>query len=354
MARRSKQYPQKEAFRRFFSLLEGSEGRLLNEPELRNRVRYLVEIRREVKDLGSSQFPREANSGIKRLLHYFRAYPKLLITSEETEVVGGIGDNARRIRELRGEQGWSIFSGSTINEMVSDDEFVTVQDFEPQNLSEISALKGSDFTDSEGEGKPLLPTDVYMLMELEPDLEAAARWQLKNQIRKSNMSVQDKVLALLRANVGKPVNLEELKYVANDKSEWARRVRELRTEEGWPVLTKQTGMENLKVGQYVLAEDRQKPPHDRNIADGVRRAVLMRDGNQCQRPSCGWTPILWNPSDPGFLEPHHIKPHKEEGRNTVENLITLCNVCHDEWHSRGNEGRDFEEWLRNSKPGEAN
>jgi 5-methylcytosine-specific restriction endonuclease McrA len=33
-----------------------------------------------------------------------------------------------------------------------------------------------------------------------------------------------------------------------------------------------------------------------------------------------------------MLELHHIKPHKNQGANEVENLITLCNVDHDEEH----------------------
>ncbi|WP_323985578.1 HNH endonuclease [Klebsiella aerogenes] len=35
-----------------------------------------------------------------------------------------------------------------------------------------------------------------------------------------------------------------------------------------------------------------------------------------------------------FLELHHIEHHADGGENTLENLITLCNVCHDEVHHR--------------------
>ncbi|MCF7928543.1 MAG: HNH endonuclease [Spirochaetales bacterium] len=60
---------------------------------------------------------------------------------------------------------------------------------------------------------------------------------------------------------------------------------------------------------------------------------MLRDGYTCTR--CGWNYSRWNPSDPRFLEIHHIKPHREGGASTPENLVTLCNVCHDEIHRKG-------------------
>jgi 5-methylcytosine-specific restriction endonuclease McrA len=35
------------------------------------------------------------------------------------------------------------------------------------------------------------------------------------------------------------------------------------------------------------------------------------------------------------LELHHVKHHATGGDNSVENLITLCNVCHDVTHKKG-------------------
>ncbi len=40
-----------------------------------------------------------------------------------------------------------------------------------------------------------------------------------------------------------------------------------------------------------------------------------------------WNHELWNPSDPRFLEIHHIKPHEEGGDYSAGNLATYCNVC---------------------------
>jgi hypothetical protein len=174
-------------------------------------------------------------------------------------------------------------------------------------------------------------TDDYILLDEKQDRDAAYRWNKANEIRRKKISVQDKILEYFRFNVGKQITGEELRYVANNKSEWARRVRELRTEQGWPIATKTTGRPDLPVGVYVLSSDHQAPSHDRAIPDGVRKAVLKRDDYTCQK--CGWRHAKWNPSDPRHLEAHHIKQHVHGGSNTEDNLLTLCNICHDKVHA---------------------
>ncbi len=137
----------------------------------------------------------------------------------------------------------------------------------------------------------------------------------------------------MRANVGHKVTGEELRYLAKDSKEWARRVRELRTEEGWQIRTKASGRPELAVGVYVLESDKQAAPHDRKIADADRIEVLQRDGFQCT--SCGWNRGMLTQGDPRtLLELHHLVGHAAGGRNTVANLITLCNVHHDEVHAK--------------------
>lgn len=126
---------------------------------------------------------------------------------------------------------------------------------------------------------------------------------------------------------------EELRYLANDSKEWARRTRELRTEDGWPIATKNSGRPELEVGAYLLEEDRQAEVHDRKIPDPVRVAVLERDHHACRH--CHWSHARKIANDPRtFLELHHIEHHADGGENTLDNLITLCNVCHDEVHRR--------------------
>jgi predicted restriction endonuclease len=177
----------------------------------------------------------------------------------------------------------------------------------------------------------MIKPDQYVLMSEEEDRHAAHRWNVLNEVRRKKVSVTDKIIEYFRRNVGEEISGEELKYLAKDTKEWARRVRELRTEQGRPIVTKNSGRADLAIGVYVLEEDRQTYEHDRRIPDPVRVAVLQRDGFQCVR--CGWNRSLLSPDDPRkMLELHHVRHHKDKGENTLENLITLCNVHHDEEH----------------------
>jgi len=105
-------------------------------------------------------------------------------------VVAGIQEYARRVRELRVQFGWAVASGVTTKEMSED------QDAEIPN--ELKAMK---------------PSDYVLLNEIQ-DRDAAHRWNVANTIRKERGSVRDKILKYLRANVGKAVTNEELRYVA--------------------------------------------------------------------------------------------------------------------------------------------
>ncbi|MBC2663374.1 HNH endonuclease [Novosphingobium flavum] len=177
-----------------------------------------------------------------------------------------------------------------------------------------------------------IKTTQYALVRAEQDRDAAFRWHRLNSIRKKKIAVKDKLLEYLRANVGQPVSGEDLRYLANNKKEWARRTRELRTQGGWPVMTLQQGRKDLPVGSYVLEEDRQTYEHDRKIPDSVRIEVLERDKFGCR--VCGWTRDAAHRDDPRrLLELHHIEEHAKGGSNEAANLVTLCNVHHDDYHA---------------------
>lgn len=302
------------------ALLENFEQEL-DTGTLRSKVLALVPVLEILEKLGGSLIPRSiASSAQKRILHYFQTYPSTVIQGGELQIISGIGDWPRRVRELRTEHGWKIYSGVTIAEMTKEEPLFNV------NSPYLGMRK-----------------DDYILLDINQDREAAHRWNTANQIRRLKVAVVEKILLFLKENVGYPVSGEELRYVANDKTEWARRARELRTLHGWPVVTKNTGRPELPIGMYVLEEDRQSPEHDRNIPDEVRGEVLRRDDYKCRR--CEWSHKLYNRSDPRHLELHHIHEHVHGGENTTENLITLCTICHDVWHARGNKAVDFYVWL---------
>lgn len=312
MPRRSKQSEPEPIRKQLVELIEKFGAELQN-PDLRLKVVKLVPAFHLLRNLGSSLIEDETPAASERIIYYLRKYPKRVIHGDELMVVAGISDWPRRVRELRVQKGWSIISGVTAKEMAEAEE------------------QG----DIEIDGAPLstIQPDQYVLLDDQQDRDAAHRWLNANSIRKlKGVSVQDKILQFLRNNIGRAITGEELRYVANDKSEWARRVRELRTEHGWPVATRTSGLPELEVGMYMLTDDRQAPAHDRKIPDDVRFTVLERDDYKCQK--CGWTHSIANPSDPRkLLELHHRIHHAKGGENSFDNLITFCNVCHDRIHS---------------------
>lgn len=54
------------------------------------------------------------------------------------------------------------------------------------------------------------------------------------------------------------------------------------------------------------------------LDENMRKAVIIRDGCKCME--CGKTNCK--------LEAHYIKPRRKNGSNTLSNLITLCESCH--------------------------
>lgn len=309
MARRSQKDDPEGLRRKLVDLLQRFEHHLKSS-NLRTQIKELVPAHHHLRDLGSSLIDEpDTESGRDRILAYFKKYAGEVLAGAELMVVAGIDDYPRRIRELRVQFGWPILSGVTVSEMRKSG-------------------------DEEAVALPAMKPDDYLLSQAAQDRDAAHRWQLANQIRRDKASVQDKILKYLLENVGKEVTGEELRYVAGNKSEWARRVRELRTEEGWRITTKTTGRPSLPVGVYVLETADQAPPQDRHIPDPVRYAVMQRDKYSCV--DCSWDSRKdWTPSAPRHLELHHKTPHVQGGKNTAENLITLCNICHDERHRRG-------------------
>lgn len=317
MAKRRKLHNDTETLAAEAKALLDNLGIFERESDLRDYVLKLVPVHHKVRDIGCSLIPGEvAPTARERILHYFRRYPRTLIDADELLVISGISEWARRVRELRVQYGWWIYSGMTFQEM---------EEATPEAVEEMKR----DLPFDPSKVRP----DQYVLIREEEDRDAAHRWNVLNEIRRKKISVKDKLLEYLRRNVGRPVTGEELRYLAGDAKEWARRTRELRTEDGWPVVTRMQGREDLPVGAYLLEEDRQAEPHDRRIPDPVRIEVLKRDNFACT--SCGWDRSRRSPDDPRkFLELHHITFHAEKGENTAENLITLCNVCHDDLHRK--------------------
>jgi hypothetical protein len=122
---------------------------------------------------------------------------------------------------------------------------------------------------------------------------------------------------------------DELRQVANNQSEWARRVRELRNEEGYQILTHNDRSE-LKPGQYLLEMAKPLPAFARQISKETRAFVLDRNGFTCQM--CGAVAGEEHPYDATRktrLHLGHIIDKSMGGSDEPANLRAICSVCNE-------------------------
>ena len=131
------------------------------------------------------------------------------------------------------------------------------------------------------------------------------------------------------ANIGRVMDSDELRVVANNQSEWARRVRELRTEEGFLILTHNDRSE-LKPGQYLLETPKPQPAFERAISKETRAYVLDRNGFTCQM--CGAVagePHPYDSTRKTRLHIGHIIDKSKGGSDVPANLRAICSVCNE-------------------------
>lgn len=138
-----------------------------------------------------------------------------------------------------------------------------------------------------------------------------------------------KLRAHFLANLGRVMDSKELRKIADNQSEWARRVRELRTEEGYQILT-HNDRSNLKPGQYLLENAKPKPAFERAISKESRAFVLDRNGFTCQM--CGAVagePHPYDPSRKTRLHIGHVIDKSKGGGDDPSNLRAICSVCNE-------------------------
>lgn len=129
-------------------------------------------------------------------------------------------------------------------------------------------------------------------------------------------------------NVGKVLSSDELRRIAQI-SEWARRVRELRNEEGLNIQT-HNDRSDLKPGEYILEDLKPLPSFERNISKETRAFVLDRNGFTCQM--CGAAagdPHPYDPHRKTRLHIGHIIDKSNGGTDDAENLRAICSVCNE-------------------------
>ena len=131
------------------------------------------------------------------------------------------------------------------------------------------------------------------------------------------------------SNIGKVLTSEELQKVSGGASEWGRRVRELRNEEGYQILTHHD-RSDLKPGDYLLETAKPVPAFSRQISKETRALVLDRNGSTCQM--CGAVagePHPYDPSKRTRLHIGHIIDKQKGGSDELTNLRALCSICNE-------------------------
>ncbi|MEJ7693638.1 HNH endonuclease [Daejeonella sp.] len=137
-----------------------------------------------------------------------------------------------------------------------------------------------------------------------------------------------KLRDFLTANVGVILDSKALSEVAGT-SEWGRRVRELRNEEGMNIVT-HNDRSDLKPGQYMVINLKPLPAFERGISKETRAFVLDRNGFTCQM--CGAAAGEPHPYDAGRktrLHLGHTVDKSMGGTDDPSNLRAICSVCNE-------------------------
>jgi hypothetical protein len=146
---------------------------------------------------------------------------------------------------------------------------------------------------------------------------------------KKHSGSKELILKYFLSNIGKVLKSKDIQLASGGAVEWARRVRELRNEEGYQILSHKDRAD-LKPGQYLLETAIRIPAFKREISKETRAQVLERNGYTCQM--CG---VAAGDPDP-FGGPRtvrltmgHIKDKSKGGDDTPQNLRAICTNCNE-------------------------
>ncbi len=89
------------------------------------------------------------------------------------------------------------------------------------------------------------------------------------------------ILEFFLQNIGVVLTSRQIQEASGGASEWARRVRELRNEEGYQILSHKDRAD-LKPNQYLMETSKRVPAFTRGISKETRAWVLERNGYTCQ------------------------------------------------------------------------
>lgn len=137
------------------------------------------------------------------------------------------------------------------------------------------------------------------------------------------------ILEFFLENKGKVLKSRDIQKASGGVSEWARRVRELRNEEGYQILTHKDRVD-LKPDEYILETTKRLPSFSRSISKETRAWVLERNGYTCQM--CGLAAgdrDPFNSTRSVRLTMGHILDKSKGGDDTPSNLRAVCTNCNE-------------------------
>ncbi len=137
------------------------------------------------------------------------------------------------------------------------------------------------------------------------------------------------ILEFFMQNLGKVLESKDIQKASGGAVEWARRVRELRNEDGYQILSHKDRA-NLKPNQYLMETDKRVPAFARAISKETRARVLERNGYTCQM--CGAAagdPDPFGSSRTVRLTMGHIIDKSKGGDDSPQNLRAVCTNCNE-------------------------
>lgn len=146
---------------------------------------------------------------------------------------------------------------------------------------------------------------------------------------------KQRILEFFLENLGKVLESRDIQTASGGVVEWARRVRELRNEEGYQILTHKDRAD-LKPNQYLLETNKRLPAFRRDVSKETRSWVIERNGYTCQM--CGMAagdPDPFNPNRTVRLTIGHIIDKTRGGDDTPQNLRAVCTNCNEGLQNAG-------------------
>ncbi|MDT7542550.1 MAG: hypothetical protein QOE33_2454 [Acidobacteriota bacterium] len=142
------------------------------------------------------------------------------------------------------------------------------------------------------------------------------------------------ILEFFLSNVSKVLESKDIQQASGGAVEWARRVRELRNEDGYQILSHRDRAD-LKPNQYLLETTKRVPAFARGISKETRSLVLERNGYTCQM--CGVAagdPDPFGGSRTVRLTMGHIIDKSKGGDDSMQNLRAVCTNCNEGLQNR--------------------